>query len=598
MAAIFAPQTPPPELTANDAGLRPVDVKYDAMSPAFDTASLASDTENSSPCSSPSPRQRRYAFTPHRVVRVPRAWERKPSTPFAPRIEGQRIWKRVPLGERQGQFDLGSRRSKDVVKVVKKLKMEGELEEQGIRLSVETCVEGLEEGRRKVSSTTSMAQDEKEPQQFEKPSDSVAQPAEAPADDLEDDLTSSSTHDIDTQLSPAASTVQGEFQEPAVSGEELQHHHQLAEDADFTLETSTDETEPGPPEEQVTTALGQDPNLPVNDQLLLANPTEQEEDVPIETMTTATPTSPSTDIPTEATPAEAAPQTTGRRRSSLGAIFTGHGIVHLPEPSESEPEPESTTTGKSAAQASSPNDDTAFLHAFLTRTRAQKAARAQSSPEKKTVSEQMATERPSASDVKLPSSPSPAFDLPAPTESEPDASEATADSPCRRSARTRLPRPQKVTPAVPSNIPVRRSNGTEFIFLQRTEAQEIALATRVNTRRNKGDAVHPRYKLQYINDPNVGRSPVKSSPKKRKTRKEVSWHERLTEVHEAELAEEGDGPVQPAVAETTPSESKPAVKKRKKLGTVNGTPAPKRTVDAVMTEAAVPERRLRSRTKR
>ena len=42
----------------------------------------------------PSPTAKHYAFTPKHNAKIPRAWERKPSTPFAPRNESQKIWKR------------------------------------------------------------------------------------------------------------------------------------------------------------------------------------------------------------------------------------------------------------------------------------------------------------------------------------------------------------------------------------------------------------------------------------------------------------------------------------------------------------------------
>lgn len=69
----------------------------------------------------------------------------------------------------------------------------------------------------------------------------------------------------------------------------------------------------------------------------------------------------------------------------------------------------------------------------------------------------------------------------------------------RRSSRTKpTEQTRSLRPAVPNQIPVRRANGTEFVFLQRTEAQELALTTRKNTRRNKGNALLPRYLLQAI----------------------------------------------------------------------------------------------------
>lgn len=70
------------------------------------------------------------SFTPRRTRQPPCAWERRPATQFVPRADGQKIWKRVPLG------DLGvgvnvpvsiSRRdqdgAKDYARVVKKLKI-------------------------------------------------------------------------------------------------------------------------------------------------------------------------------------------------------------------------------------------------------------------------------------------------------------------------------------------------------------------------------------------------------------------------------------------------------------------------------------------
>lgn len=70
----------------------------------------------------------------------------------------------------------------------------------------------------------------------------------------------------------------------------------------------------------------------------------------------------------------------------------------------------------------------------------------------------------------------------------------------RRSNRTRAARAQRphAPPDVPAQIPVRRANGTEFIFLKRTEAQQTALTTRANTRRNKGNAQMPKDRLQEM----------------------------------------------------------------------------------------------------
>jgi hypothetical protein len=111
----------------------------------------------------------------------------------------------------------------------------------------------------------------------------------------------------------------------------------------------------------------------------------------------------------------------------------------------------------------------------------------------------------------------------------------TGTTTCRRSNRTRtakIPRPH--APNVPHQIPVRRANGTEFIFLRRTEAQQVALTTRANTRRNRGDAQMPRYRLQEMaeqqseiaearGDPEAGDSATLHG--KPIGKKQVSWNE-------------------------------------------------------------------------
>lgn len=70
------------------------------------------------------------SFTPERTKQPPRAWERRPATPFVPRDDKQKIWKRVPLGEigiepnRPANISRREQEAtKDYVRVVKKLKV-------------------------------------------------------------------------------------------------------------------------------------------------------------------------------------------------------------------------------------------------------------------------------------------------------------------------------------------------------------------------------------------------------------------------------------------------------------------------------------------
>ncbi|CRG84820.1 hypothetical protein PISL3812_02010 [Talaromyces islandicus] len=169
-------------------------------------------------------------------------------------------------------------------------------------------------------------------------------------------------------------------------------------------------------------------------------------------------------------------------------------------------------------------EDVALLSEFLSRAQAKRAANAAMLPTKTeqvvslsspTVRSRRALEEldknsPSPQKTPLVSTPAKGLDkaaesptpkaLPSHDVNEDAAREESSPSTCRRSTRTKLlkarPQAHSQRPAIPNQIPVRRANGTEFVFLQRTEAQELALVTRKNTRRNKGNAMLPRQFLQ------------------------------------------------------------------------------------------------------
>lgn len=133
--------------------------------------------------------------------------------------------------------------------------------------------------------------------------------------------------------------------------------------------------------------------------------------------------------------------------------------------------------------------------------------------------------------------------------------EKTGTTTCRRSNRTRTAKTTRshAAPNVPQQIPVRRANGTEFIFLSRTEAQQIALVTRANTRRNRGNAQMPKYKLQDMAKQQGEMAEAAMSPEagdstasagKPIGKKQVSWNEQ-------HLVQYADG--------TDPEDDNPAV---------------------------------------
>lgn len=235
------------------------------------------------------------------------------------------------------------------------------------------------------------------------------------------------------------------------------------------------------------------------------------------------------------------------------------------------------------------DDDTDYLHAFLTRAKAKKAAREGSPPKVHRVPPSPMT-RSRAALLPLstnPPSPKKAKKHQQDTTYDTDVAETNeAGSPCRRSERIRVPRPQKAPTVTTSAIPVRRSNGTEFIFLQNTDIAQIALATRTNTKRNKGEAVMPKMKLQALAQ--VQKSPSKS-PKPRRG-KEVSWKDKPTYFGMRDDAAEGAG-------EKRKADSKPSARNVRRLGAANGTPAPKKVMMGDATDVRTTAPRTRGKAK-
>jgi hypothetical protein len=255
-------------------------------------------------------------------------------------------------------------------------------------------------------------------------------------------------------------------------------------------------------------------------------------------------------------------------------------------------------TSKNASLAD--GNDEEYLHAFLTRAKAKKAARSMLSPERQLSNEQQkstASSPQTRSRTALATldgnSPSPIkirkIDLPARRMEQDDTvpSYTKATSPLRKSSRTRLPRPQQHQPTGPNSISLRRSNGTEFVFLQKTEAQEIALATRSNTKRNRGEALQPKMKLEALSS-TLQPSPEKVARKRGKKAKRVSWDEAL-----AYFAPE----VQPVEEVKQQTEAKTPVKRSRRLASGKGTPAPKKMMAAAAMDITTPPARTRTRAK-
>ncbi|CAG8000232.1 unnamed protein product [Penicillium olsonii] len=117
---------------------------------------------------------------------------------------------------------------------------------------------------------------------------------------------------------------------------------------------------------------------------------------------------------------------------------------------------------------------------------------------------------------------------------------------CRRSTRAKASSAPD-TSSVRNTISLRRAKGTEFIFLQRTDAQQMALATKRNTRFNKGKSVSPNAALEALAQQSTedgaqaaaDQYTTSSGNTSSKKQKQVSWNEeRMAEYEEYKEAPE------------------------------------------------------------
>ncbi|KAJ8058079.1 hypothetical protein OCU04_012938 [Sclerotinia nivalis] len=214
-----------------------------------------------------------------------------------------------------------------------------------------------------------------------------------------------------------------------------------------------------------------------------------------------------------------------------------------------------------SATSSFENDDMDILRQFLTRVKADKAAKAAAPAPKKRRSLPHSPLRIPLGDIMNAEASSPVqatkeeFDVSFPATTSPSRKSRPATPPSidevdleaksiRRSGRTRPPVPKIPLPA-PSSIPVRRLGGHDgdtTVTLKQSVEKELAALTRVNTRKNKAGAVLPEILLARKAD-------EKDNPAKRqkelkemfeekvrrekkaqgKTRKTVVWAEEIAQ---------------------------------------------------------------------
>ena len=242
------------------------------------------------------------------------------------------------------------------------------------------------------------------------------------------------------------------------------------------------------------------------------------------------------------------------------------------------------------------SDDTSMLRDFLNRAQASKAAKTPIIPPLDAPKPQISPRRSPRKAHRLHNSTSstpqqlilaanrpgtpPEITRPDTLESD-NAEEITATpTSCRRSTRTRLPAPAKAPPGAPSFIPVKRADGSDPVVLQKSQAQELAMVTRANTRRNKGQSKPPLLALQEIP---ADASQTVGAKQRGDSGKAVGWAEKLASYHDAKgKSNEAE-------------ELKPKVRRMRGLGAANGTPAPKKTVAMVDTSNGIPAPKRRGR---
>lgn len=553
-----------------------------------------------SPRKSPSSARKAFqceavSFTPKRTQQPPRAWERRPATPFVARDEKQKIWKRVPLGELGVDANRPSGLSrrvqegtKDYVRIVKKLKV-GHGEDTGE--DKENSV---------VAVGSKLAQDDdycdhlkkKKSVHFTKNS---LETEAAKDDDISDSgieirntFTEAET-EMDHNQSNGNEVVDSpkgqklETDTPDVSHEEPKSV-EFESQAELRAPPET-ETQELPPQEKETAHyseedLGTSDDGAAHDQRSSSPPTILAENITVD------------------------------------ELAAKQSMVVDPNEQATIASEQSSSIGQDGSRRTSDGEAT-FLRAFMNRAMSEKMAREKALEASSDSGEVQAQQEPPEDLEKQPDN------VAQETGNQPEP-----NSPLRRSKRavaTSIPRLH----AVPNAIQLKRANGTEFIFNANkpTSAINIVATTRANTKKNKGSALNVSTRLEQLTSQKAGEAneleeQAKAEPstkisKKRKqekgtedsrVKKVLRWNdENLVAFREAdpEMGEELDeiedsSQENASVTQNSEDLSKPVKLKltvasstaqkadkensrqsglrrvrRGVAGTVNGTPAPK-----------------------
>lgn len=235
-----------------------------------------------------------------------------------------------------------------------------------------------------------------------------------------------------------------------------------------------------------------------------------------------------------------------------------HDAPALPQDLRSSSAPPEDTNTPEPVSAPRISDDTAILHAFLSRAAASKrpmAVHKRESLENRRDSDVVrhalaSTDKPEVLTDLDPISPcsppkplSPVLDSNPEPEPEPEHTkqEPTDGPPAPTPTKSKAPRRTTRTrttaaaPKKPAKIAIR--SAADHVALKRTEAQEMSLLTRANTRKNKGKSTMPQARLLNIGEEfedEVVVAPEVAQSEKPTARRGVQWNETLTHVREFE----------------------------------------------------------------
>ncbi|EAW10607.1 uncharacterized protein ACLA_050790 [Aspergillus clavatus NRRL 1] len=492
----------------------------------------------------------KFSFTPVKTVVTPRVWDRKPSNAFLARSKSRKVWKRF-------------RSSFNSMKAIQRL-VAASHEDVDDSLFAEINVSrglgfvrgvkrqcfGLEDSDKPLDATATRGRSFlKTKWESEATGRRRKLPAnhssfiEIPAEPMEMDMGSEDDcrHGADNEESRDAATSTAE------------NTHDTDASFDSTPGTAT-ELAPSPAYPRMLHGVSSCRNDLTGD--------DYNSDLkPADDAQTGSDMGPDEQSVESATLIAASVATADDRRSGPSAENTGFASASVEDLSAAQ----ESTLVRSALRSSLDGDDAELLNNFLFKAQAARAAKAAAmtvelketkpetthyqevtempTPPSRRVLEELdanspSPSKPQLSPVKVAATGSPTLDAPSKKDvsANEDENQQPA-SPIRRSARNRAPKlpPRTTTPTL-RTLSLRRAKGTEFVFLQRTEAQELALTTRRNTRQNRGDAVMPKYVLQALaqkqQKPSVndGKSVRDPGPKRTPGKKYVTWNdERLVE---------------------------------------------------------------------